>query len=160
MPDLWIDLDLSGASRPVWSKAVQACVSRSRGRITRATLNKHALFRSDVLKHITKHCKKLQYLEIESGLENHSLVEAAVLAANLTTLVVSFDCETTLDAVSQLLAKCSKLERAEFRNVLSSGVLATWDGDMSKLRSLTMNAGTTQTLGLTALNLVGSLLLY
>ena len=121
-------------------------------------MNKHALYYGDVLKYVTRHCKDLQYLEIQSGLKIRSLVEATVVAPSLTSLMVSIGCETTLDSVSLLLAKCRKLERAEFHNVFSNGTLATWAGDMSKLRCLTMNAGTAQTLGFTALNLVRILL--
>lgn len=158
MPGLWSDLDFSTASRPVPLRSVQACVRNSKGKTTRAILNKQTDYHCDVLKYITRHCKNLQYLEIQSGLMIRSLVETAVLAPNLTSLMVYVDCETTLDAVSMLLAKCRKLERAEFHKVFSSGVLATWAGDMSKLRCLTMTAATTQTLGFTALNLVGALL--
>ena len=158
MPNLWSNLDFSGASRTVSLRSVQACVRRSRGsKTTRAIMGQHALSHSDVLKYVTRHCKNLEHLEIKGGLKIRSLMEAAVLASNLTSLVVSFESETTLDAVSLLLAKCRKLERAEFQNVLSSGALATWAGDMSNLRCLTVNAGRTQTLGFTALNLVSTL---
>lgn len=156
--DLWGHLDFSGASRPVPLMSVQACIRRSKGKITRAILNKHVLLHGDALRHITKHCKRLHYLEIQSGLPIRSLVAAAIVAPNLSSLVVSVECETTLDAVQLLLANCRNLERAEFHSIFSNGVLATWAGDMSKLRCLTMNAGTTQTLGFTTLRLVGILL--
>ena len=157
-PDLWSDLDFSEASRPVPLMSVQACIRRSKGKTTRAILNKHVLLHGDALRHITRHCKNLHYLEVQTGLPIRSLVAAAIVAPNLTSLVVSVECETTLDAVQLLLAKCRKLERAEFHSIFSNGVLATWAGDMSKLRCLTMNAGTTQTLGFTALRLVGVVL--
>lgn len=154
IPFFWSDLDFSGASRPVSIRSLQSCVRRSRGKTTRAIMNKQALFYGPSLNYITRNCKNLQCLEIQSGLRVRSLVEAAVLAPNLKSLMISVDCETTLDDVRLLLAQCRKLERAEFHNVLSSGAFATWAGDISKLRCLTLNAGTTQTLGFTALNLV------
>jgi hypothetical protein len=70
-----------------------------------------------------------------NGFTGSSMIEAAPLARNLTTLIVSLNCDITLDAVTRLLSLCDKLERAEFHSIYSSGAVAQWQIG-SKLRTL------------------------
>lgn len=74
-----------------------------------------------------------------NGFTGSSMIEAAPLARNLTTLIVSLNCDITLDAVTRLLSLCEKLERAEFHSIYSSGAVAQWQIG-SKLRTLALKA--------------------
>jgi len=139
MPRLWNHLDLSGARKPVKLPAIRGCVRRSKGLITHATFNRVATANSDILKHVTSRAEGLRHLEIMNGFTGSSMIEAAPLARNLTTLIVSLNCDITLDAVTRLLSLCDKLERAEFHSIYSSGAVAQWQIG-SKLRTLALKA--------------------
>ncbi|KAI9880788.1 MAG: hypothetical protein M1830_000224 [Pleopsidium flavum] len=139
MPRFWNHLDLSSARKPVKLTTILACVRRSKGSITHATFNRVATTKSNILKHVTSRAKGLRHIEIMSGFAGSSMIEAAPLARNLTTLIVWSDCGVTLDTITRLLSLCDKLERAEFHSIYSSGAAAQWQIS-SKLRTLTLKA--------------------
>ena len=138
MPRLRTHLDLSCARKSVNMTAIRACVRRSRGDLTHATLNCDSRICSGVIKYLVSRSKNLHYLEIVSGFTSSSLVEAGTLARNLSTLIVSQSCDITLDAVTRILGLVGKLERAEFHSILTSGRAAQWQIS-SKLLSLTLS---------------------
>ena len=156
MPKLWRHLDLSKAKKNVRRSAIKDCVRRSKGTLTHATLYRFENSKyGELLPLIVYHCKNLEYLEVLDGPANASLLSAAPLASKLTTLISGAYHETTLDMVTQLLARCHSLTRAEFHHVRSTGLLAVWSCDLSGLRVLTINAAAaTQLVGMSAVNLV------
>lgn len=156
MPSLWRHLDLSNAKKNVRQSAIRECVKRSQGKLTRATLSRFEYYNTnnEPLKYITSRCKGLKYLELQDGASNASLLRAISLAPELTTLIIGHAHETSLDSVTQLLAHCQALERAEFHSCISKGIEAEWVNDLSKLRVLKMNGGKNQRFGREALNLV------
>ena len=150
MPRLWTHLDFSRAKKPVKLTAVRACVERSKGGITHATL--HLAATTCALKHVLKCCRALHHLEVNQGFTSTSLLEAASLAQNLSTLIVSNSCMVDLAVVTRMLSLCSKLERAEFHWIYIVGVPPQWQIS-SKIRTLTLSTGTNP-IGPTAWNLV------
>lgn len=140
MPRLWTRLDTSRAKKPVNLTAIRACVERSKGGLTHATLNCATATCSIALKHLFKRSRILHHLEVNQGFTSSSLVEAANLAQNLSTLIVSKGCMITLDAVTRILSLCNKLERAEFHWIYTSGIAPQWQIN-SKLRTLKLSGG-------------------
>lgn len=138
-PTIWRHLDLSGAVRPVSIAAVRAYVRRSQRTIKRATLHLSKLHHDHILKYIISRSKVLQRLEIVSGCAGRTILRAAPVAIELNTLILS-DCDVTLATMCHLLAACSNLERAEFHKVHSFDNKISWQGNMSKIRSLLINA--------------------
>ena len=144
MPKLWRHLDLSKAKKNVRRSTIKDCIRRSKGTLTHATLYRFENTKvGELLPSIASHCKNLEYLEILDGPANASLLKAAPLAFKLKTLISRASHETTLDMITQLLAGCPSLIRAEFHNVHSTGVVAEWKGDLSNLRALKINAAAT-----------------
>ncbi|KAI9791747.1 MAG: hypothetical protein M1816_003557 [Peltula sp. TS41687] len=140
---LWTNLDLSHAKRPVRVASVKACLRRSRGDITRATLNGLVTLQGGILKLITANCRELQSLEICQGLVSASLLEAAPLAHRLDTLILSKQCEVTIDTVMYLLKTCRDLSKAEFHTISEMGnSVAQWPTDMVSLKELRLGSYT------------------
>lgn len=137
MPRLWTHLDFSRAKKPVKLTAVRACVERSKGGITHATL--HYAATTCALKHVLKCCRALHHLEVNQGFTSTSLREAASLAQNLSTLIVSKYCMVDLDVVTRMLSLCSKLERAEFHRIYVVGEPPQWQIS-GKIRRLTLTS--------------------
>ncbi|KAL9121792.1 MAG: hypothetical protein Q9187_001644 [Circinaria calcarea] len=108
----------------------------------------------ELLKYITGRCKALEYLELRDGASNASLLKAVSLAPKLTTLIIGRAHETSLDLVTQLLAQCRTLERAEFHSTTPRGIKPEWRSDLSTLRVLKLDAVKTQDLAVISLNLV------
>ena len=104
------------------------------------TLDTFGTHQESILSYLAERCKGLQELTVPAGFISTSLLKATRHASNLKTLVVSSQCQITIDTVTQILGSCSNLERVEFWNVASSGLRSDWKGDMSKLRSLVLNA--------------------
>ncbi|MCJ1464939.1 hypothetical protein MMC07_003554 [Pseudocyphellaria aurata] len=139
LPTIWRHVDLSGAVRAVSMAAVRGYVQRSQKTIQRATLHLSKVHHDDILKYIISRCKLLQRLDIVSGCAGRTILRAAPVAIDLNTLILS-DCDVTLDTMCKLLAACSNLERAEFHKVYPFDHTASWPGNMSKIRSLLINA--------------------
>ena len=139
--------------------AVRNYIKRAQGTLTQATLFRYEVGskQHDLLRYLACGCKGLEYLELRQDFAGKSLLEALPFAKSLKTLVLSSNCEIGLDSVCQVLATCKTLVRAEFQCVTSRGTPASWQGDLSNLRILKLNAGKPQTLGLQALSLVGIL---
>lgn len=156
MPSLWRHLDLSNAKKNVRQSAIRECVKRSQGKLTRVTLSRfeHYNTNNEILKYITSRCKALEYLELRDGVSNASLLKAVSLALKLTTLIIGRAHETSFDLVTQLLAQCHTLERAEFHSTTTKGIKAEWRSDLSTLRVLKLDAGKPQQLDTIKLNLV------
>ncbi|KAI9810245.1 MAG: hypothetical protein M1827_006379 [Pycnora praestabilis] len=124
----------------------------SKGSLTHARFNRLAVADTDIIKYAAR-CKGLIHLEVRNGFSGQSIIDAAPLAASLTTLYLAETSEVTLDAVTVLLRECRKLVRADFGSLFSSGAVATWPKDMFQLRRLRLVGGKTQRLGSVALNL-------
>ena len=112
---------------------------RSGGTLTHATLSHYDSVNSDALTYIASRCKRLEYLELRTGISNESLLKAAAMASGLKTLILLSGHEVSLDTVTQLLAQSKSLEHAEFY-IRTRGHAAKWEGDLSKLRVLKLHA--------------------
>lgn len=118
--------------------AVRAYVGRSQKTIKRATLHLSTNYHDDIIKHVFRHCKVLQRLDILSGFAGSTISRAAPSAIGLKTLILS-DCDVTLVTMHQLLISCLNLERAEFYRVQCFDYRPSWRSSMSKIRSLLIN---------------------
>lgn len=118
--------------------ALRGYVGRSQRTVKRATVHLSKDHHNDIIKHIISRCRILQRLDIVSGWAGSTILRAAPLAIELKTLAL-FDCEVSLASMCQLLVECSNLEEAEFHNVHCFDHKATWQGNMSKIRSLHIN---------------------
>ena len=110
-------------------------IKHSRGKVTRAS-TQGLTTQDSVLKCIATRCKALIHLEILWGLHS-SLVEAAPALGNLKCLAVATD--ISLDAISQILSACHSLEKAQFLSVTTKYPVK-WKGNLSNLRSLSINS--------------------
>lgn len=117
--------------------AVRAYVRRSQRTIKRATLHLSKCYHDEILKYIVSRCKVLQRIDVVSGFAGNTILRAAPLAIELKTLIL--DCYVTMDTMCQLLVDCSNLERAEFHKVHCTGRTASWQGNMTRIRSLLIN---------------------
>lgn len=140
MPSLWRHLDLSQAKSRVSFKAIKACVVRSRGNMTHATMFRWDAGQHDALAYATSRCKRLEHLHLRDGLGSVALTSAVATASNLKTLIISPDRGVSVREVTEMLAKLPHLERAEFLNIWTSGTPPDWTGDLSSLRALTLHA--------------------
>jgi F-box/TPR repeat protein Pof3 len=136
LPSLWKHLDFSNSKRQPRMNALKAYVQRSKGGVTRATFNRITTSEGDMLSYLTKKCQDLHYLRIRSGFTSQSICDAAPLAKNLCTLILSKECGITLAAVSQVFETCKSLSQAEFHNIISRGPLAQWPKHMNRIRIL------------------------
>ena len=104
----------------------------------------------------------MQHLEIPRGFVCASLREAATLATNLKTLIVSAECDIPLDTVNQVVVLCRSLERAEFHSILAKkeGDPVCWPGLPSKIASMTLvgSANVSKKRSIRTLGLVGLIL--
>ena len=138
---MWSELDFSAASKPVTVGALRSYIKRSKGTTTQAVLHRfNTSQQNDVLKFITTRCKDLNSLTIPSGFTGASLISAAPYATNLETLIVMQASEVTLDTISQVISQCNNLVRVEIHCILRGRFPATWTSDMTKIRTLTLNA--------------------
>ena len=140
MPGLWSDLDFSSARKPVSLGAVEKYVKRSNGTTTRVTLDKFGYNAERIPRYVAGRCRALNYLRISGGFIGASILEAARRASNLRTLIISKGSEISCDVASQLLERCSNLERAEFQSVTSAKYRPSrWETDMPNLRTLVLD---------------------
>jgi len=147
-PSLWRHLDLSQAKSRVSFKAIKACIVRSRGNMSHATMFRWDAGQHDALAYATSRCKRLEYLHLRDGFGNVALTSAVATVPNLKTLIISPDRGLSMREVTELLASLPHLERAEFLKLWTSGTPPTWTGDLSSLRTLKLHASQDQRDGL------------
>jgi hypothetical protein len=131
-PILWESLDLRFARRVVTKESLKAWCKRSESGahgICHAAISlKKPEMNATKLRIITQGCKRLSYLHVcydgvanramaSQGVVGITLMEALPLAKNLSTLVISADCQVFLSYVVSILKACPKMERAEFHNI-------------------------------------------
>ncbi len=146
-PNLWVELDFSGAKRPVLMGTIRQYVKRAKGLCTHVTFRKTDDSHRTILKYIIDRCQRLREISLLSGMAGESLVKNAPSAANLRTISLLPNCSISLDAAHQLLDICENLERAEFLHIVvpqspgsdyrtSTEPWAVWKKDMPKLKTL------------------------
>ncbi len=107
---------------------------------TRVALDKFGCHKEKIPRYVATRCRGLIELRISGGVIGASILEAALCASNLKTLIISKACEISCDMVSQLLTSCPNLERADFHSVNSAERFPVrWDTDMRNLRTLTLD---------------------
>ena len=140
MPSLWRHLDLSQAKSKVGFRAVKACVLRSGGNMTHATMFRwDERQQSSALVYLASRCKRLEYLNLRDGFGNTPLVAVVATVPRLKTLIISPDRGVNLTEVAMLLATLPHLEHAEFLGIWPSAVSPKWSGDLSTLRVLKLH---------------------
>lgn len=154
MPRMWRHLDFSGAVKPVSMGAIRSYVKNSNGSTTRATFHFSKPHHDEILRYITQHCKRLEHIDVASGLSGSTLLKAAPFAKTLKTVILSGSCEVTLDTLSQFLGHCSSIERAEFHNILSHSTIVKWPSNMPQIRSLVLSVKRREPVSGSTLNLV------
>ncbi|KAL9036470.1 MAG: hypothetical protein Q9214_006118 [Letrouitia sp. 1 TL-2023] len=141
VPKYWTGLDFSRAKVQIKGKAIEKYVRYSKGKISRATISQTAVpspaIQGRITLHIATKCPGLEYLEVGSGLMGHQFSNAVSVASNLKNLIMSNRGGVTLDAVSQILGHCKRLETAEFRYLVTSRTIPVWK-DMPNMHSLTL----------------------
>ena len=137
MPSLWNHLDFSATSKNISVGTVAAYIKRSRGQVNAATISGFSSSQPVILRCIANRCKALAHLQICHGIIGSSLLESGPAFGCLKSLVVG--AEIGLDAVSQVLAICGSLRKAEFLHVTGEHH-AKWAGDLSQLQVLTIDA--------------------
>lgn len=155
IPSLWSHIDLSAATKMVSMAAIRSYVQQSRGTASQASLQLLTKNHVDIIGYIARTCEILGRIDITHGTFLQVLVEKAPLIMTLRILNISSKCDVDLKIVTQLLGHCENLERAEFNATYTSQWLHEWQGNMSQLRSLTINSGTPQDLG-APLNIVSA----
>lgn len=141
MPGLWSDLDFSAAKKPVNLGAVRKYIKRGNGTTTRVTLDRFGSNAEKIPRYVATRCRGLTDLRISGGLVGSSILQAAPSAYNLKTLIITKACQISCDVVSQLLALCPNLERAEFHSVSSAERRpARWEVELPKLRTLVLES--------------------
>ncbi|KAF2713830.1 hypothetical protein K504DRAFT_462316 [Pleomassaria siparia CBS 279.74] len=132
-PNLWTDLDFSGARKPVSKAFIREAVFRSQYRITRVTV--HRVMDLQIFVNVATACKGLTELEFMSGgLTSKAFIDIAQCAANLKKLVIHND--ITLDTATQILRWRPTLEHVEFRSILGTQTAVEWKGPFPNLRRL------------------------
>ena len=140
MAQIWTNLDFKSAKRQCTLGAIRKYVKWSQGLVSRVTLPCISTSAEGIPRFITTRCKHLQELTIAGDFIGGSLTQAIPSALHLKTLVVGAQCQVTIDCVSQLLANCKSLERAEFYSVQRPIQRpAVWEADLPNLVSLTLN---------------------
>ncbi|KAL8937576.1 MAG: hypothetical protein Q9211_003612 [Gyalolechia sp. 1 TL-2023] len=141
MPGLWTKLDFSAARKMIPKSAIQKYLNLSKCNATEVVINRFVALQDRFLPHFARACRPLETLRIESGSLNESLIKAVSVLDNLQTLVLSRDCETTLDCASQVLDHCPTLIRAEFHHICFpvNAHRPSWPASMLKLQTLKLH---------------------
>ena len=138
---LWKNLDFSSASRAIRRTAVTQYLrnGQRRTKVLKASL-KHLTYEKPIW-NIAKQSGVLEEVEILDGpLVGQSLLDATAYFGNLKSLITRAD--ITCDTISQVLYRCSNLERAEFHRVLcfreatNDRVPILFSGEPYKLKQL------------------------
>lgn len=136
IPTLWTNLDFIAAKKTVLERSIRKYIKQGQGLPTRVTLPKYA---NNLQHFITTRCRGLYELVIPGGIVGTTMLQAAPCVANLKTIITGRHCVITSDTLDQLLENGKALERAEFHNVIgSTRHSGSWNGDLSKLRTLVM----------------------
>jgi F-box/TPR repeat protein Pof3 len=145
LPNLWTDLDFSGARKPVSKAFIREAVFRSEYRITRATI--HRILDFQIFVNVATACKGLRSLEFLSGdLASKTFIDIAQCASNLKKLVIHT--AVTIDTATQILRWRPNLEHVEFRSLMAGNVSADWKGPFPNLRTLVVKAPEKNPIGL------------
>ena len=139
MPRLWANLDFSNAKKNVRLTTVRKYVKNGQGTCSAICFDHFGLFQQNILSYVASRCRGMREVRLLSGFVGASLLKAAPCAVNLQTLIISSQCETTSDTVSQLLQQCVNLERAEFHDVNASTSYVQ-KSFMPKMHTLVLNA--------------------
>jgi F-box/TPR repeat protein Pof3 len=136
-PNLWLDLDLSEATKPVSRNFIRRAVQYSENGVTRLTV--HRFQHTDVLLNISTVCKGLEEVEILSlpMMLADSLIEMAQCAVKLKKLIIHP--EVTAATVTQILRHRPSLVHAEFLSVSGAISNADWRGPFPNLQTLVLN---------------------
>lgn len=138
-PQLWTDLDLSGARKDVSRIFVRNAVNYSQYKVQSAII--HRFRQPDMILSLATACKDLASLEFLSGsFFSKTVVEASQCAMNLKKLVVRTD--ITFDAISQIFRFRPTLEHAEFCSIAHASTAPDWKGPFPNLRTLVLDANT------------------
>jgi F-box/TPR repeat protein Pof3 len=134
LPNLWTDLDFSGARKSVSKAFIREAVFRSEYRITRATVHRISDFQ--IFVNVATACKGLTSLEFLSGdLTSKTFIDIAQCATNLKKLIIHTD--ITLDTATQILRWRPTLHHVEFRSLLSTSLSSPdWKGPFPSLHTL------------------------
>jgi F-box/TPR repeat protein Pof3 len=134
-PNLWKDLDFTGARKNVSRKFLRNAVNRSEQRVQRMTV--HRCPDADILRNIATTCMNLTRIEFLPGsMLNESLIDIGRRAVRLKTFV--YRAEITLETVTQFLRHRPTLQHAEFTSISNSRMIAQWNGPFSNLETLTL----------------------
>ena len=145
MPNLWMDLDLRFAKRPVGKKFVRSAILRSQRRIKTATLHRFA--DRDMLQALTRTCKQLERLEfLDSTFTNASVIDAATLSKSLKILHFGSHCDISTDTITQVLRHCPSLREIVVESFHESPYQPFWDYDRPSLEKLVLNGRGSPTL--------------
>ncbi|KAF1828408.1 hypothetical protein BDW02DRAFT_635195 [Decorospora gaudefroyi] len=136
LPQLWMDLDLSGARKPVPRAFVNTAFKRSQYRMTRVTV--HRFEHIQVISNLAKAAKALAELQIISlpHMMSASLIDIATNVVCLTKLVIHP--KVTLDSVVQILRVAPVLKHVTFHTIRSQNSTVQWTRSLDQLESLDM----------------------
>ena len=141
---LWTYLDFSSTSRIIKKSTIIEYLRYAK-RSTKTLIASPKNLGSDMaISNIASKSNGLEAIDILEGPNiGQSLLNATSHLRVLRTLIIR--AEITPDAVSQVLLRCSKLQRAEFHQVTLKGGTASggsrmiWSGDLSNLEYLTID---------------------
>ncbi|KAK4978496.1 NAPDH-dependent diflavin reductase [Elasticomyces elasticus] len=139
LPKIWSELDLSKANKkPVKNAFVSACVTRSKGQLKRAVLQR--LQDPDKsLWTIVKPCHQLRSLELRDGNPPGSwFLKCSSMAKSLSEMKLYP--VTDLNTVTRVLALCPVLRTFEALAVCSGPSPALWLVDLPALRQIRLVA--------------------
>lgn len=151
MPHLWMDLDLSTAKYSLTLGALRQYIKHARGNCTSISLNLNRADRENILAYAAKQCKDLRQITIVNGYVSSTILKAVPLAPNLQSIIITSQCEISLDTVEQVFAHAQDLGRAEFHRLAPSHgfhLTVRSEHGMRKLRELTLNASSNQVIDL------------
>ncbi|KAF2637408.1 hypothetical protein P280DRAFT_433111 [Massarina eburnea CBS 473.64] len=136
-PNLWLNLDLSEATKLVSRGFIRRAVQYSENHVNRLVI--HRFQHTDMLRNIATTCKELRELEIHSlpMMLAESLVEVAQYAQNLKKLVIRT--EISSDTVSRILQYRPTLEYVEFDQVSGHLLQSDWKGPFPHLHTAILN---------------------
>jgi len=140
MPNLWLELDLTGAKKFVLNSFISKCVNRSKQQLRSAVLVR--LSKPDaVLQALTTKCHAMHSLTCQDlGLQSGPFVSRMAQATRLTNLVLGENTVVGTDALEQLLILCPRLKVLECHSVIGFNRPShqSWTVDLPNLEELTV----------------------
>ncbi|CAL5869272.1 uncharacterized protein PFLUO_LOCUS3500 [Penicillium psychrofluorescens] len=146
MPNLWMNMDLSGARGKVPWTALRAYIRRSKARITHATIKNLATASISKSLEILSRCPQLEYLELGVTYDYREFYKKFQGCKRLKTLIVSADMLVTQEYFGKFINAFPHLERIALLNVKHSPRHVhdgKWPSSLPNLKSITL-AGKTQ----------------